>query len=236
MTRAAWPFPKGGVTRMQQALQALKGNWLTSLGRNFQTRLYRFDSTLERLAGPGATLTASGPATHINAVLNEFAADTASVPVGAVVVLSDGGDNSGRIDRNTIEVLRQRHIPVHTVGFGAPQVPQDVELEAVTLTARALAHSRITALVEVSQMGFAGKRVTVTARDGEKLLATQELILGADGATSGIDLTFDLPDAGPRVLRFQVTALPGEVNPRNNEMARLVNGRGRSAPHSLRRG
>ena len=156
-------------------------------------------------------------------VLNEFASDTASVPVGAVVLLSDGGDNTGRIDRNTIEALRQRRIPVHTVGFGAAQVPQDVEIESVALTARALAHSRVTALVEVSQSGFANRRTTLTVRDGAKLLATRELVLGADGATVSTDITFDLPDAGPRVLRFQVAPLPGEANPRNNELARLVN-------------
>jgi uncharacterized membrane protein len=212
-----------GVTRMQQVSQSLQGSWLADLGRSFQTRLYRFDSSLVRVEGAPTSLTATGPATHINSVLTEFASDTASVPVGAVVLLSDGGDNSGRIDRNTIEVLRQRRIPVHTVGFGSAQVAQDVEIENVALAARALAHSRVTAIVEASQFGFAARRTNVTVRDGEKLLATRELTLGADGATVSTDLTFDLPDAGPRVLRFQVAPLPGEGNVRNNEMSRLIN-------------
>jgi uncharacterized membrane protein len=214
---------ENGVTRMQQLSQALQGDWLSRLGRTFQTRLYRFDSGLVRLQGTPATLTPTGPATHINAVLNEFASDTASVPVGAVILLSDGGDNSGRIDRGTIEVLRQRRIPVHTVGFGSTQVPQDVEIESVALTGRALARSRVTAAVEVSQSGFAHRHTTVTVRDGQKLLATRDLVMGADGATISTDLTFDLPEAGPRVLRFQVAALPGEGNTRNNELIRLVN-------------
>jgi hypothetical protein len=212
-----------GVTRLAQAAQALHGGWFASLGRTFQTRVYRFDSSLVRLPGPDTALSASGPATHINAVLNEFASDTASVPVGAVVLLSDGGDNSGRIDRGTLEVLRQRRIPVHTVGFGSAQVPQDVEIESVALTARALAHTRVTASVEVAQSGFAGRHTSVTVRDAEKLLATRDLQLGADGATVSTDLTFDLPDAGPRLLRFQVAPLPGEANARNNELTRLVN-------------
>jgi uncharacterized membrane protein len=212
-----------GVTRMQQVSQALKGGWFASLGRTFQTRVYRFDSSLVRLPGPDAALSASGPATHINAVLDEFASDTASVPVGAVVLLSDGGDNSGRIDRSTLEVLRQRRIPVHTVGFGSEQVPQDVEIESVALTDRALAHSRVTARVEVAQSGFASRHTTVSVRDGDKLLATRELSLGADGTTVSTDLTFDLPEAGPRLLRFQVAPLPGEGNVRNNELNRLVN-------------
>ena len=212
-----------GTTRMQQASQALHGQWLASLGRLFQTRLYHFDSGLVRMSGPDDALSANGPATHINAVLNEFVSDTASVPVGAVVLLSDGGDNTGRIDRSTIEMLRQRRIPVHTVGFGSAQVPRDVEIENVALTARALAHSRVTASVEVAQSGFASRRTSVSVSDGDKLLATREVSLGADGATVSTDLTFDLPDAGPRLLRFQVAQLPGEANVRNNELARLVN-------------
>ncbi len=212
-----------GVTRLQQASQALKGSWLASLGRTFQTRLYRFDTGLVRLPGPEAALTATGPATHINEVLDQFASDTASVPVGAVVLLSDGGDNSGRIERSTLEVLRQRRIPVHTVGFGSEQVPKDVEIESVALTQRALAHSRVTAGIEIAQSGFAGRHTSVSVRDGEKLLATRELSLGADGAVVSTDLTFDLPDAGPRLLRFQVAPVPGEANAHNNELTRLVN-------------
>ncbi|HTV79523.1 MAG TPA: hypothetical protein VMF03_14810 [Steroidobacteraceae bacterium] len=212
-----------GSTRLQQATQALRGDWLNTLGRNFQTRLYRFDSSLVRLSGPAATLTATGPATHIGAVLDQFASDTASVPVGAIVLLSDGGDNGGRIDRSTIEALRQRHIAVHTVGFGATRVPRDIELQNVALTARALAHSRVTAMVEVSQSGFAARHVNVTVRDAARLLATRDLVLGADGATASAELTFDLPDAGPRILRFAVSALAGETNTRNNELTRLVN-------------
>ena len=45
-----------GATRMQQVSQALHGAWLASLGRTFQTRLYRFDSSLVRMAGASEAL------------------------------------------------------------------------------------------------------------------------------------------------------------------------------------
>ncbi len=98
-----------------------------------------------------------------------------------------------------------------------------MEIENVALTVRALARSRVTAVIEVSQSGFAGRHTNVTVRDGDKLLATRELALGADGATVSVDMTFDLPDAGPRSLRFEVAPLPGEGNTHNNELTRLVN-------------
>ena len=78
-------------------------------------------------------------------------------------------------------------------------------------------------MIEVSQSGFAGRHTRVTVRDGTRLLAAHDLALGAEGATVSTDLTFDLPDAGPRVLRFAVAPLPGEGNVLNNELSRLVN-------------
>ncbi len=63
-----------------------------------------------------------GAATHINAGLRQLAAETSDLPVGAVVLLSDGAENSdsgiGGMDRETINALHNRRLPVHTIGFG----------------------------------------------------------------------------------------------------------------------
>ena len=53
-------------------------------------------------------------ATHINAGLQQLAAETSELPVGAVVLLSDGAENSGGIDIETINALHNRRLPVHT--------------------------------------------------------------------------------------------------------------------------
>ena len=43
--------------------------------------------------------------------------EAASLPIGAVVLLSDGADNSGGIDLPTISEIRRHRIPIHTVGI-----------------------------------------------------------------------------------------------------------------------
>ena len=225
-----------GSTRLQQARRALQGPWLATLGRTFQVREYRFDSGLARLDGPPAALTATGPATHIDAVLKQFASDTASVPVGALVLLTDGGDNGGRIGRDTIEALRQRHIPVHTVGFGAERVARDVELESVALTGRALAHSRVTAVLQVAQSGFGHRRTSVTVRDADRLLASRELVLGEDGTTDSVELY-----VRPARRRSAAAALPGDATAGGEQHAEQRTGapgeRGsRTAAHPVRGG
>ena len=45
-------------------------------------------------------------------------AESSSLPLGAIVLLSDGADNSGGIDLDTIAAIRRQRIPVHTIGFG----------------------------------------------------------------------------------------------------------------------
>ena len=109
-----------GATRESQAVKALESGVLDQLQKKFQVRLYRADGRLTRIAKLDELKTATpASATRIGDGLNQLAGEAADLPIGAVVLLSDGADNSGGIDLDTISTLRSRRIPVHTVGFGA---------------------------------------------------------------------------------------------------------------------
>src|SRR3984957_587339 len=136
-----------GATREQQAKQALQNNVLAELQAKFQTRLYRLDRSVARVNNLQEIGDAAAPATHINDGLNQLLAETSDLPVGAVVLLSDGSDNSRGIDRDTIAALRNRHIPVNTVGFGEETVSPDVEMDDAVVAPRAVADSRLSAEV-----------------------------------------------------------------------------------------
>ena len=98
---------------------------LAELQKKFQTRLYRLDTRLTRIADVNELQAPPArSATRIGDSLKQLAAETADLPIGAVVLLSDGSDNSGGIDLDTISALRNRRIPVHTVGFGLEQIPE----------------------------------------------------------------------------------------------------------------
>ena len=83
-------------------------------------------------------------------------ADASSLPIGAVVLLSDGADNSGGIDLETISEIRRQRIPVHTIGFGREKMAHDVEISDVQVPQRALPDSRLAATVSFHQHGYAG--------------------------------------------------------------------------------
>ncbi|MGA8872759.1 MAG: hypothetical protein WA434_15405 [Candidatus Acidiferrales bacterium] len=211
-----------GTTRQAQAVKALDGGVLADLQKRFQTRLYSLDSRATRIASLHA-LQPSAPATRIGDSLKQLVAETNDLPVGAIVLLSDGADNSGGIDLDTISALRNRRIPVHTVGFGAEEVPHDVEIDDAILAPKALANSRLSATVTFHQRGYAGQKATLNVRDGDKMLASQPIEFAGDGKIQTQNVLFSAGDAGAKTLQFSIDPLPGETNRANNAVTRLVN-------------
>jgi uncharacterized membrane protein len=211
-----------GASREAQARGALQGGVLAAVARRFQTRLYRFDTRLTRLPDL-QQLQPTGAATHIGASLRQLAAETADLPVGAVVLLSDGEDNANGVDADTLGALRERHIPVHTVGFGAEQSAHDVEMDTATVAPRALANARLAAVVRFHQRGYAGRQSRLVVRDGEHVLGSRNVTFTADDAPQSETVLFNVGAAGVTALQFALDVQPGEQNLANNVLTRLVN-------------
>ena len=217
---------EGGVTRQAQAVKALENGVLASLNRSFQTRLYRVDAVAARIDRL-TDLEPRAPSTRIGDSLRQLSEETSDLPIGAIVLLSDGADNAGGIDPEAISALRARHIPVHTVGFGLERAEHDVELDDAVVAPRALADSRLAARITLHQRGYAGAGVSLTVRDVStnqaKVLASRTIRLGSDGNLQTETLLFNIGSAGARTLQIAAAPLPGEQNLANNILTRVVN-------------
>ena len=215
-----------GSTRQAQAVKALQTGVLDGLNRSFQTRLYRVDDVPARIDSL-KDLQPNAPSTRLSDSLKQLSEETSDLPIGAVVLLSDGDDNAGGIGTDTINALRARHIPVHTVGFGRERATHDVELDDVAVAPRALAGSRLAAKITFHQRGYGGSKINLTVRDvstGQaKALAARTITLGADGNQQTETLMFDIGGAGARTLQIAAAPLMGEENTANNALTRVVN-------------
>jgi uncharacterized membrane protein len=237
----------GKSTREAAAVESLEDGVLTGLQKKFQTRVYRLDGKLSRVEQPesasghvdgfpaislataGAT---AGPthtdvqATHINAGLQQLAAETSELPVGAVVLLTDGAENSAGsgagIAIETINALHNRRLPVHTIGFGKIAAGHDLEVDDVVVAAKAMADSRMTATVSFHQFGYARQKAVLDVKDGDKLLTSKEVTLDKDGVGQDQTMFFNAGEAGVKSIAFALEALPGEENTANNAVTRLV--------------
>jgi uncharacterized membrane protein len=211
---------ENGSSRLTQASNTLGSGLLTDLGKKFQVRLYRFGAEAAR-AQKTDNLTADLPATRIADSIKQVIAESATLPLGAVVLLSDGADNTGGIDLDTISEIRRQKIPVHTIGFGRERFERDVEIADVVLPQRALTESRLNADVTLRHSGLANQRARISLKDGGKVLATEEVTLKGEGQQAH-SVTFVAGAAGPRTIQVTVDPLSGEENKENNSLLRLV--------------
>ena len=218
----AQPDEAGGATRRAAATSVLNSGLLNALKDKFQVRLYKLGDHLDRF-DKLEQLTSSIPATHIGEGLKQVVADAASLPIGAVVLASDGADNSGGVDLETISEIRRQRIPIHTIGFGKEQAARDVEISDVQVPARALPDSRLSAIVSFHQNGYAGQKAKLTVKEGAKILAQQMVTLKKDGQEQSETLLFNAGTAGVKSVETSIEPLAGEESTKNNLVTRLVN-------------
>jgi uncharacterized membrane protein len=217
----------GSGSRENAAKNLLNSSLIKQLQERFQVRLYKLSDNLSRLEaydkGGLDKLTATGTATHIGEGLKQVLADAASLPIGAVVLLSDGADNSGGIDLETISEVRRQRIPVHTIGFGREKMAHDVEMTGVETPARALPDSRLSAAVSFHQHGYEGQKAKVLIKDGGKVLAAHDITFKADGVEQTENILYNAGPMGVKAIEVTIDPLPNEENQRNNKIVRLVN-------------
>jgi uncharacterized membrane protein len=213
---------ENGKSRKDQVLSALNGGLMKSLQAKFQVRLYRLGDHLERIEKL-EQLNATSPATHIGENLKDVIADAATLPIGAVVLMSDGADNSGGIGLETISEIKRQRIPIHTVGFGREQMAHDIELTDVQLPTKSLAKSRLEAQISFHQHGFNGEKVKLAVRESGKVVASRDIVLKADGAAQTEAVLFNAGEAGVKNLEFGIEPISNEENKANNSLTRVLN-------------
>jgi uncharacterized membrane protein len=211
-----------GSTRKDQVVSALNGGLLAKLQDRFQTRLYRTGETIQRIDNVDQ-LDTSSKVTRLGENLKQVVAEAGTLPIGAVILMSDGADNTGGIDLETINEIRRRRIPIHTVGFGKERPGKDIEVTDLDLATRALSDSRLAAQVTIKQFGYTNGKARISIREGGKVLATRDVALKGEGTPQTESVLFNAGDAGAKTIEATVDVLQGEENERNNRLARVVN-------------
>jgi uncharacterized membrane protein len=214
-------FSEDGKTRTEAVRETLSGGFLDKLSDKYQVRLYSFGSGISRLANL-EQLTSDKTATHISSSLKAAISEAATLPVGAMVVLSDGADNAGGIDIESMAEIRRQRIPIHTIGYGREQFDRDAELTDIDIPARSLNGARLSANVSFRQRGYDRQRARIVVRSEGKVLASRDVTMRGDGSTQSETVLFAPGTPGPRTIEFSIEGLAQEENTQNNALRRLV--------------
>ena len=227
------------ATRLGRANDLLfseKEGLLEKLNAKFKVRFFAFDTTAKRV--PSEVLTkAEGESTDIPQALNEALDDLQGIPLSGAVLLTDG------VDRSSVDIakfamqIRERKLPIHTVGIGAEEGNPDLELVKVDVPRIAEEDFPVEVWVTLQRKGFKGKKVNIQLINNGRVLKTESVDMD-EGASwmsqfSGTDATSDtktervllkfIPrEAGTQ--KFEVHVELGEVEavPQNNAKTFLL--------------
>ncbi len=219
-TSRSMAIGEGEQSRLQQAVAALNDGVLEALSEKFRVRIYGFTGEVERLKSL-EEIPAPGQSTRLGESVAGVLRESAATPLGALVVVSDGSDNSGSFSRELMAEIRQRKVPIHTVGVGRTEITGDTQLSNVLVASRALPKSRVSAQLTIQHPGEQ-KQTRLTVRDGDSIIASKDVSLRRGETVQSEWVDFSAGDPGIRDLRFTLEPLPGEEITGNNSLMRVL--------------
>ncbi len=218
-TSESMGFTEGEQTRMQQAQGALGSDAFGRLGSDYVLRRFVFSRDASATEDY-ATLPAPGTETALAGSLLQVLRQARTSAVGAVVIVSDGGENAGTLDQEQLAEIASLGVPVHAIGVGRERVPEDLELQEVLAPERTLPGTTLSARVTIRHDGAGVARLKVY--DGDKFLASRDIALPEDGTVTTAFVDFGLQEPGFRDLNFSLDGKDGEAELRNNARATVV--------------
>jgi uncharacterized membrane protein len=218
-TSASMSYGDGEQSRLQQAVAALENDVIGELDASLGMRLYSFADTSAPLES-FEDVPAPGAATDIGEALLDVLREAGSSALSAVILVSDGADNSDELGPARLAEIAAFGVPIHAIGVGRELIEDDVELTGVRLPNDALPGSRLTAQVSIRHAGAGEAELKVY--DGDAILATRSLELPERGGVTTHLIDFDVGTAGVKDLRFTLDPLPGETNVVNNAQYRVI--------------
>ena len=212
----------GGQSR-QAAVeqQILTDGVLDVLAESFQIRSFRFDKNTQRIAGV-EDLTEEGTTSSIDQALSYVDDQLNGLPLGGILVISDGADNNDGDPISIAQEFGARQIPIFTIGVGQENIPQDIGIVDVSAAKTVLEGSVFSVQVAVNHQGYEGQEVELAIMDGDTSVASEVLTLGAPGVTQRYDL--ELTPERPELIVYDLSVelQSDEIIDENNQYSFLV--------------
>lgn len=223
-TSASMNYGDGERSRLQQSIAAFGERALPALEEDFTVEHYAFADRVTALESLDR-VPAPGPRTSIGEALLDVLRGASAGGLGAIVLISDGGDNSGALDAARIAEIASFGVPIHTLGIGRESISEDVELEDVVVAPQGLPRSTVSAQVSIRHAGAALAQLKVY--DGDVILAAESIELPAQAGVTTRWIDIDVGEPGVRDLRFSLEPLAAERNLINNTQLRPMEVTGR---------
>ena len=183
------------------------------LRQHFSTKYFAFGDDLREIDVPLAAKPTE-QRTCIARALSRLASVLADENVAAVVLLSDGADNSHENLAPVLAAHRQQGAPVYAVPVGATSGAKDIEVSSVTTKRRVSLGTEVTLSVVIRSPGAKGLKVPLRLTQGKKVVAESVVTLAGEPQVEA--LVFTPQQEGLLRYRVEIPVQPGEIIRQNN--------------------
>ncbi len=167
------PNDKTQMSRLDQVnslLSNAEGQFLKSLRDRFEVHLYPFDTGLHQNTVLPENFDSesvpqfepSGTLTNISTSVREAASAWKGQQTAGILLVTDGGHNSGQFPLDDITALE---VPIYTVGVGSVEPPKDIQVQRIDYTPIAYTDHESVIRVTVTQTGYTGKTTQLSLRE-----------------------------------------------------------------------
>ena len=201
--------------------EIFNGSVLEELSGSFQIRSFRFDKQTQRIVGTD-DLSEAGTASSISQALNYVSDQLNGLPLGGLVLISDGADNSDSDPVITAQDFGARQLPIFTIGVGQEEIPQDIGIVDVSAAKTVLEGTLYNVQVAITHHGYEGQEVELSIMDGDTRMASKTVIMGREGITRRFDLELTPERQEIIVYDLNVELQSDEIIDENNSYSFLV--------------
>ena len=213
----------GGRRRIDRAVELVRDEVLPSVGAAFDVEVLTFGETLA--PADLSRMTADGWRSDLAGALSALTDRYRGRSVAGVIIVSDGGDTSGR---EPALVAADGDVPVYVVGVGAPEIARDREVIGLTVGEAPLPESVVDLSASVVSHGFGAEPIEIRLLEDGRVLQVSRVAPSESGSpVREVFRVSPKPDVAT-LYTVDVPADPGELTAENNARRVLVQPAGRA--------
>ena len=172
---------------------------------------------------------ATGAVTDLGRALRQSVESLGRSPLAGVVVLTDGGLNTGDSAETIARYARDRGVPLHVIGVGDASPPRNVRVAEVIAPDSVFAADPFAVVAQIIGQGMAGETVTaelVERRAGDaegRIVASKSVTIDRDNAVEPITFDHEQKGVGRYIYRVQIPVGETESVADDNTRQTVVN-------------
>jgi uncharacterized membrane protein len=211
------------LSRGETAMDLLYGEdgLIERLRENFTLRIFSFDRTTRPLLDP-EDASFSGSKTHTAMAMRHAAEAMEGLPFEALVLVTDGIDNSSEDPLHMASILQAGKTPVHVIGVGVDTAARDIEISQVSTSGSVMEGGIFEVHVTVQNHGYTDQVTDLLIEFGEEIVSARKIKLGPENTLQRFTFHLTPIQEGALVYSARIPVHTDEIISDNNQLQFLV--------------